>query len=60
MGVSFLRGPLLGKIEGRSFLRDLVINRYIKRYVKMPCYWVSLSTRKLEVILLPGLLERKG
>jgi hypothetical protein len=33
---------LLGNMEGRSFLRAFEIKRYIKRYVKMPCKWVSL------------------
>jgi hypothetical protein len=27
---------LLGNMEGRSFLRAFEINRYIKRYAKMP------------------------
>jgi len=35
--------PLLGNMEGCSFLRAFEIKRYIKRYVKMPCKWVSLS-----------------
>jgi hypothetical protein len=30
-------------MEGRSFLRAFEINRYIKRYVKMPCRQVLLS-----------------
>jgi hypothetical protein len=55
---------LLGNMEGRSFLRAFEINRYIKRYVKMPCKWVSLSIGarlgNLEGIHLPGLFERKG
>jgi hypothetical protein len=51
-------------MEGRSFLRAFEINRYINRDVKIPCKRVSLSIRaplgNLEVIRLPGLLERKG
>jgi len=35
---------LLGNTEGCSFLRAFEIKRYIKRYVKMPCKQVSLST----------------
>jgi hypothetical protein len=34
---------LVGNVDGCSFLRVLKIKRYIKRYVKMPCKWVSLS-----------------
>jgi hypothetical protein len=34
---------LWGNMEGRSFLRDLEIKRYIKRCVKILCKWVSLS-----------------
>jgi hypothetical protein len=56
--------PLLGNMEGHSFLRALEINRYIKRYVKMPGNWVSFSVGaplgNLEGIRLPILLERKG
>jgi hypothetical protein len=37
--------PLLGNMEGRSFLSAFEIKRCIKRYVKMPCKWVSLSIR---------------
>jgi hypothetical protein len=37
----FQRGPLVGNMEGRSFLRAFEINRYIKRYVKMSYKWVS-------------------
>jgi hypothetical protein len=57
-----------GNLEGglpcwRPFLRAFEINRYIKRYVKMPCKRVSLSTwaplGNLEGIRLPGLFERK-
>jgi hypothetical protein len=55
MGVCFHRG--------RSFLRAFEIKSYIKRDVKMPCKWVSLSTGallgNLERIPLPGLFERK-
>jgi hypothetical protein len=40
------------------------IKRYIKRYVKMPCKWVSLSRgallENLAGICLPKLFERKG
>jgi hypothetical protein len=35
--------PVLGNKEGRSFLRAFEIQRYIKRYVKIPCKRVSLS-----------------
>ena len=56
--------PLLGNMEGRSFLRAFEINRYIKRYVKMPWKWVSLSigavSGNLEGIRLLGLFDRKG
>jgi hypothetical protein len=55
---------LLGNTEGRSFLRDFEIKRYIKRYVKMPCKQVSLSTGALmgnqNGTYLPRLFERKG
>jgi hypothetical protein len=41
-----------------------MLKRYIKRDVKMPCKWVSLSIRapsgNLEGIRLPGLFERRG
>jgi hypothetical protein len=50
-------------MEGCSFLRAFEINRYIKRYVKMPCTRVSLHGAplgNLEGIHLPGLFERKG
>jgi len=51
-------------MEGRSFLRAFEIKRYIKRYVKMPCKWVSFSIGaplgNLEGDRLPGLFERKG
>jgi hypothetical protein len=54
----------LGNLEGRSFLRAFEINRYITRYVKLPCKWVSLSIGALpgtlEGIPLPGRFERKG
>jgi hypothetical protein len=40
------------------------IKRYIKRYIKMPCKWVSLSIGaplgNLEEIRFLGLFERKG
>jgi hypothetical protein len=55
--------PLLGNMEGCSFLRALEIKRYIKRYIKMSCKQVSLSIGaplgSLEGIHLPGLLGRK-
>jgi hypothetical protein len=35
--------PILGDMEGRSFLRAFEIKRYIKRYLKMTCKRVSLS-----------------
>jgi hypothetical protein len=35
--------PLLGNLEGCSFLRAYEIKRYIKGDVKMPCKQVSLS-----------------
>ena len=54
-----IEAPLLGNMEGCSFLRAFEIMRYIKRYVKMPCKRVSLSTGallgNLEGIHLPGL-----
>jgi hypothetical protein len=50
---------LLGNMEGRSFYRAFEINRYIKRYVKLPCKQVSLSIGaplgNLEGICSPGL-----
>jgi len=64
MGVCFHRGPLLRKMEGRSFIRAFEIKRYTKRYVKMPYKRVSLSIGgplgKLKGIRLPELFERKG
>jgi hypothetical protein len=55
--------PLLGNMEGCSFLGAFEINRYIKIYVKMPCKRVSFSIGaplgKLDGIRLPGLFERK-
>jgi hypothetical protein len=55
---------LLGKREGCSFLRDFEIKGYIKRYIKMPCKQVSLSTGTLmgnqDGTCLLGLFERKG
>jgi hypothetical protein len=71
MGTCFHRGPtpvsieapLLGNMEGRSFLKAFNIQRYIKRYVKLPCKQVYLSIGallgNLEGIRLLGLLERK-
>ena len=35
--------PLLGNMEGCSFLRAFEIKRYIKTDVKIPCKQVSLS-----------------
>jgi hypothetical protein len=32
--------------RGHSFLRAFDIKRYIKRDVKMPCKWVSLSLHR--------------
>jgi hypothetical protein len=56
--------PLLGNMEGRSFLRDFEIKRYIKGDVKIPCKRVSLSIGarlgNLGGIGLLGLLEREG
>jgi hypothetical protein len=55
---------LLGNMEGRSLLRVFEIKRCIKRYVRMPCKQVSLSTGapfgNRDGIRLPGLFERKG
>jgi hypothetical protein len=34
---------LLENMEGRCLLRAFEIKRYMKRYVNMPCRWVSLS-----------------
>jgi len=54
--------PLLGNMEGRSIVSAFEIKRYIKRYVKMSCKWVSLSIgaplRNLKGIRLPGHFER--
>jgi hypothetical protein len=54
----------LGNMEGRSFLRAFEIDRYIKRYIKMPCKRVSLSIGatlgNMEGIRLLGTSERKG
>jgi hypothetical protein len=55
--VSVSKGtPLLGSVEGCSFLMAFEIRRYIRRYVKMPSTQVSLSTgaplRHLEGIRL--------
>ena len=56
--------PLLGNMEGRSFLRAFEIERYIKIYVKCPVSWVSVCIGallgNLEGIRLPGHFERKG
>jgi hypothetical protein len=64
MGICFHRGLLLGDMKGCCFHRAFEIKRYIKRYVKMSCKQVSLSTGaplgNLEGVRSPGLLERKG
>jgi hypothetical protein len=56
--------PLLGNMEGRSFVRAFEIKRYIKADVETPCIQVSLSIGaplgNLKGIHLPGLFERKG
>jgi hypothetical protein len=56
--------PLLGNLEGPSFLKAFEIKIYIKRYVKTPCKRVSLSTGtalgNLEGIRLPRRFERNG
>jgi len=54
-----------GGLEGGLFYSGpRKIKRYIKRDVKMPFKWVSLSIGALLVNLegmrLPGLFERKG
>jgi len=55
---------LLENMEGCCLRRAFEIKRYIKRDVKMPCKWMSLSIEallgKLEGIRLLGLFERKG
>jgi hypothetical protein len=51
--------PLLGNMEGLSFLRAFEIKRYIKRYVKILCKRVFLYSGRVG-IRLPGLFERKG
>ena len=58
-------GPAFGEHGGTLFFfRAFEIKRYIKRYVKMPCKWVSLSIGaplgNLEGDRLPRLFERKG
>jgi len=59
----FIGAPLLGNMEGRSFLRAFEIKIYIKRDVKMPCTRVSLSIGtplgNLDGIRLPGLFETR-
>jgi hypothetical protein len=42
MSVS-IGAPLLGNMEGHSFLRAFEIKRYIKKYIKMPSKRISLS-----------------
>jgi hypothetical protein len=56
----FIGAPLLENIEGRSFLRAFEIKRYIKRYIKMPCKWVSLSIGEPGGDSLAGTLNSKG
>jgi len=51
-------------MEGCSFLKALEVKRYIKRYVKMSCKWLSffiggLLGNILRICFL-GLFERKG
>jgi hypothetical protein len=59
-----IRAPLLGNMEGRTFLMALEIKKYIRKYVNMPCKRVSLSIGvalgSLEGIRLQELPERKG
>jgi len=59
-----LGAPLLGNMEGRTFLRAFGIKRYIKIYVQMPCKRVSLSVGaplgNLNGIRWPGRFERRG
>ena len=58
----YMGAPLLGNMEGRSFLRAFEIKRYIKIYVKISCKWVSLHRGPVGEpggIRLPGLFERK-
>ena len=57
--------PLLGNIEGRSFLRTYLIEKFLWGYreiCKMPCKRVSLSIGallgNLEEFRLPGYLEK--
>jgi hypothetical protein len=54
-----IRAQLLGNMKRRCFHRAFEINRYIKRYVKMPCKRVALSigapVGNLEGICLPEL-----
>jgi hypothetical protein len=57
-------GTVIGNMEGAPIPGTLKDNkRYIKRAVKMPCRWVSLSLGapmgNLEGIRLPGLLREK-
>jgi hypothetical protein len=56
--------PLLGNMQGHSFLRAFEIKGYIKRYVKMSSKQVSLSIGaplgNLDGIRLPGLFDRNG
>jgi hypothetical protein len=64
MGFCYHRGSTFGEQEGCYFLRAFEIKRYIKRYVTMPCKWVSLcigaQLGNLEGIHLPGHFERNG
>jgi hypothetical protein len=52
MGICFHRDPAFGEHGGTLFHRAFDIKKYIKRYVKMPCKWASLST-----VALLGKLE---
>jgi hypothetical protein len=55
--------PLLGNVEGRTFLRDFEIKIYIKRYVKMPIAGITFHRGPVGEPggdSLPGLFKRKG
>jgi hypothetical protein len=41
--ICFHRGPTFGEHGGTLFFMAFEINRYIERYVKLPCNQVSLS-----------------
>jgi hypothetical protein len=53
-----IAAPVLGNMEGCSFLSAFEIKRYINRYVKMPYKWVSLSIGALLRNLEGDLLAR--